>query len=499
MSRVKSACVLAAFLSASLGVVAQQQTPQPRIETEVTHQSSDYPSGPPYSVVRQDPFPYRDLSNELRNKTTGTYTVVATGDLYWKLPVANRMSPELRELLRNADTTVGNLEGGMMRPYAEMRAKDVADLGFDLLANGEDDTAEGYEDRAKHLTPLGVKVAGAGMSLAESRLPVFQDTPKGLAALLSACPGIDLCGDSAANGTDWRPSRAGVNQLGLTVWNTVTAEQLGQLRAIRDSILARRNEPGLIAPSPDPPPEAPGRLVLFSQRYMAADKAGDIHYELDPASERQQILDVRNTKEVADFVMFHMHDHHNRFAFERYTLNNYPVDFIQPFLHKLIDNGLDMYVGSGNHTMQGIEIYKGRPIFYNLGNLGRDTNRTPINPPGGGGMTGTERLEQGRNADGWNDATSTAYIAHTTYRDGLLTEIRLYPVDIGLSERPWSREHVPQTPTPARAKLILERLQKFSEPFGTKISIEGNIGIIRVPREATKELTIPVVPGRGTN
>ena len=116
MSRVKSACVLAAFLSASLGVVAQQQTPQPRIETEVTHQSSDYPSGPPYSVVRQDPFPYRDLSNELRNKTTGTYTVVATGDLYWKLPVANRMSPELRELLRNADTTVGNLEGGMMRP-----------------------------------------------------------------------------------------------------------------------------------------------------------------------------------------------------------------------------------------------------------------------------------------------------------------------------------------------------------------------------------------------
>ena len=491
-------CGVAAFLFASPGAVAQQQSPQPRVETEVTHQSSDYPSGPPYSVLSEDPFPYRNLGRELQNKTTGTFTVVAAADLYWKFPVAKRMSPELRELLRNADTTVGNLEGGMMSPFAQERAIDVADLGFDLLANGEDDTAAGHEARAKYLTPLGVKVAGAGLSLTEARLPVFQDTPKGLVAFLSACPGIDLCGDGAANATETRPARAGVNQLGLTVWNTVTADQLKQLRAIRDSILARRNEPGLIAPSPDPPPEAPGRLVLFGQRYMAADKPGNIHYELDPASERRQILDVRNAKEVSDFVMFHMHDHHNRFSFERYTLNNYPVDYMQPFLHKLIDNGLDMYVGSGNHTMQGIEIYKGRPIFYNLGNLGRDTNRTPFNPAGVSGMTGTERLEQGRNAVSWNDSTSTAYIAHTTYKDGRLAEIRLYPVDIGLSERPWSREHIPHTPTPARAKLILERLQKFSEPFGTQISIENNIGIIRVPPEATIDLAIPEIPGRGT-
>ena len=51
-------------------------------------------------------------------------------------------------------------------------------------------------------------------------------------------------------------------------------------------------------------------------------------------------------------------------------MDNYPADYMRPFLHKLIDNGLDMYVGTGVHTMQGIEIYKGRPIFYNQGNLG---------------------------------------------------------------------------------------------------------------------------------
>jgi poly-gamma-glutamate capsule biosynthesis protein CapA/YwtB (metallophosphatase superfamily) len=487
--------VLTASLLAS-PVAAQQAAP--KVETEVTHESTDYPSGPPYSVLTQEGFPYRDVVKELQNKTTGTYTVVATGDVFWKYPVAARMSPQLRDLLRNADTTVGNMEGGMMSPFSQDRAKDLADMGFDLLANGEDDSVAGYEARAKYLAPLGIKVAGAGLNLTEARLPVFQETPKGMAAFLSACPGIDLCGDSATNATDRRPARAGVNQLGLTVWNTVTAEQLKQLQAIRDSILARRTEPHVLVPSADPPAEKPGRLVLFGQNYMVADKPGNIHYELEPASEQRQILDVRNAKEFADFVVYHMHDHHNRYSFQHYTLDNYPVDYMQPFLHKLIDNGLDMYVGSGNHTMQGIEIYKGRPIFYNLGNLGRDTNRTHSNPPGGGSMTGTERLEQGRNPVSWNDIASSAYIANSTYKDGRLVEIRLYPVDIGLGERPWSREHIPNTPSPERARLILARLQKFSEPFGTKISIENNIGIIRVPPEATVEVGGDIaIPGRG--
>ena len=113
-------------------------------------------------------------------------------------------------------------------------------------------------------------------------------------------------------------------------------------------------------------------------------------------------------------------------------------------------------------------------------------------------MTATERGERVYYAVSWNDISSTAYIANTTYKDGRLTEIRIYPMDIGLGERPWSREHIPQTPTPERAQLILQRLQKFSEPFGTKIAIENNIGIIRVPPEATVDVGGDlVISGRG--
>ena len=52
----------------------------------------------------------RDLSKELANKTKGTYIVTAVGDVLMQEPMSRKMSPELLEVLRSADTTVGNME-----------------------------------------------------------------------------------------------------------------------------------------------------------------------------------------------------------------------------------------------------------------------------------------------------------------------------------------------------------------------------------------------------
>lgn len=50
-----------------------------------------------------------------------------------------------------------------------------------------------------------------------------------------------------------------------------------------------------------------------------------------------------------------------------------PPDYEQSFAHRLIDAGADAYVGHGPHQLRGIEIYKGRPIFYII-----DVLRTPV-------------------------------------------------------------------------------------------------------------------------
>ncbi len=46
-----------------------------------------------------------------------------------------------------------------------------------------------------------------------------------------------------------------------------------------------------------------------------------------------------------------------------------PPEEVKDFAHKVIDAGADAYLGHGPHVMRGIEIYKGKPIFYSLGNF----------------------------------------------------------------------------------------------------------------------------------
>jgi poly-gamma-glutamate synthesis protein (capsule biosynthesis protein) len=444
---------------------------------------------------------------------TGVYTVTSGGDFLWRNPIAKRISPQLRDVMRNADTTVGNLEGQIIDPrncvspctfasswMPKEAAQAYADLGLDFIAPGEfNGGLEGHLSSQKYLEDVGIKMSGAGRNLTIARQPAFQELPQGRVAFLTACPGI-YCGPAAANDEGMRGTeRPGVNPLRLTVWTTVTKPQFDQLNAIRESILARRHEPDVLVPT-DLPKDPPGRLRLLGERFVIGDKPGEFRYDVDPNDEQAQILAVRNAKELADFVIFTMHNHTNRYAFQAYSHDNYPAEFMRSFIHKLIDNGLDMYVGHGSHTMQGIEIYKGRPIFYNHGNLGDDRFGPEDSPPNPGNLTNTERLERNW---AWiqHGENSIAFLAHTRYQDGRLAEILIYPADLGLvgsPRRPLSRANIPMTPTPAMAREILEKIQKYSEPFGTKISIENNIGIIRVPPEATVEIGGDlVIPGRG--
>ena len=176
-----------------------------------------YPAGPPYRPVPGPEFKGRDLRGELKNKTTGTFTVASVADMYWRSPVAKRMSAELRDLLRNADITVGNLEGGIGFD-ADLTAQAMADLGFDFLAPGEFGGGPVLQQATESLSRFGIKIAGAGPNLAAARRPAIQEVPEGLVTFLHACPGDTLGGPRATN------TAQGVSPLGVTIWNTVTQE-----------------------------------------------------------------------------------------------------------------------------------------------------------------------------------------------------------------------------------------------------------------------------------
>jgi poly-gamma-glutamate synthesis protein (capsule biosynthesis protein) len=210
---------------------------------------------------------------------------------------------------------------------------------------------------------------------------------------------------------------------------------------------------------------------------------------MNRGDEEGNLLAVRNTKEYADFSIFTMHVHQNRFAFQGFNQDNYPTNFLIDFAHKLIDNGADMYVGHGNHAIQGVEIYKGRPIFYALGSLAQQQMMTEGSQEGSDeipeGMTPMEAdeldLERLRRAP-----SMIGLLATSTYQDGKLVEVRLHPMDLGTDKtRPWSKMGIAQTPSPQLAQEILAKVQLYSKPFGTQITIENGVGVIRVAPEAT--------------
>ena len=65
------------------------------------------------------------------------------------------------------------------------------------------------------------------------------------------------------------------------------------------------------------------------------------------------------------------------------------------------------------------------------------------------------------------------------YASGQLKEVELHPIDMGYG-RPIPQRGRPVLAEGEMAQEILKWLQDVSEPYGTEITIEGEVGYIRL-------------------
>jgi poly-gamma-glutamate capsule biosynthesis protein CapA/YwtB (metallophosphatase superfamily) len=141
-----------------------------------------------------------------------------------------------------------------------------------------------------------------------------------------------------------------------------------------------------------------------------------------------------------------------------------PANFEPALFHAAIDAGADAVVRTGPHVLGGIEIYKGKPIFYSLGSLFFDfRGKRSYTAPTGQVMK-------------FPDGYFQTVIPVTRYAHGKVDEIRLYPFAIESGGGPMGG--MPRPASAAEAQRILENLKSMSAAFGTKISIKNGIGII---------------------
>jgi poly-gamma-glutamate capsule biosynthesis protein CapA/YwtB (metallophosphatase superfamily) len=511
------------------------------------------------AISNPPPAVHRDQKVELAMKIREPFTVVAVGDMIEMMPFSKYDNPDIQflmNLMRSADMTVANNENtvvdrttyrgqiGHMEAPAVV-ADDWANMGIKMMTKANNHTwdlgEEGVWADFKELDRVGIVHVGVDTDLREARMARYYSTPKGIVGLV----GVYAQNSAVTGGSEERIS--------------VTPEQLAQLRAMRESIIARQNEvPYPINATPDPEgivtvfglvfttepavaepnganatPRTPSRtaqsntlnLVTYNgvtSEQMAQLKAiagdqgasngdtlsawgayfkvahgpGEYSYEMVPQDERDILREVKSGKQFSDFEIATIHWHQNRFAFQHYSFDHYPADFEIKFAHDCIDQGADAFYGHGVHTIKGVEIYKGKPIFYGVSNFvfqeqifqdWRDDHGGPdrfsvrwTHAPLTGPIVGQGELDEDQNAWMEQPANMESILASMHYENGLLTEVRIYPLTLGGMARPGSQMGIPKRADPEDAKRILNEVVEFSKPFGTRIEIENGVGIIRV-------------------
>jgi len=281
--------------------------------------------------------------------------------------------------------------------------------------------------------------------------------------------------------------RPGLNALNLTRAIAVTPEHLALLKRVKDGVFAHRTE--YANPVRPPSGDSDTSVEMFGALYKAGTKPGELTYAMNPRDLQENLRSIKNGKEYADFMIATIHAHQGDSILQSFLFEDHPPDFLVELAHASIENGADAFVGHGPHILRGIEIYKGKPIFYDLGEFFRewdwscDCNFTP-----NGDVTQAENVVRGLEARGVVEPINyESAIAVSRFDKGQLQEVRVYPI-WARHDGPLSRRGVPMTAPPPIAQRILQRLQKLSEPFGTKIAIDGNVGVIHVAAQRSTSL-----------
>jgi len=418
----------------------------------------------------------------------GDFSLAAVGDLIYLRPMLatlEKQAPDMLRILRGADVTFGNFETTALdlatfkgSPQAESGGtwmladpgvpKEVAAMGIDIVGHANNHATdwgvEGMIETLKLLDAAHLVRAGTGRTMAEARAPAYYDGPQGRVALVSATTTFTPM-SPAADPLGRVPGRPGAN--------TIRSTEVGQVSEADLAVLAR-----ITGTKPGAPVRIKGRDFRAVE---APTTPMTIGYDLNPKDLAANLLAVRQARQNGNFVVFSLHNH------EPGNASQTPADFAPGLAHQIIDAGADVYMGHGPHQLRGIEIYKGKPIFYSLGNFAMMNNSLDDVPADmfdqfgvTPGSVTTPELLQARNAKSFSDPNLyESVIATTHFRDGRLTEVRLYPIDLGVTATGAARgvPHMADTATGAR---ILERLQRLSEPFGTRIDIVKGVGIIRI-------------------
>jgi poly-gamma-glutamate capsule biosynthesis protein CapA/YwtB (metallophosphatase superfamily) len=350
--------------------------------------------------------------------------------------------PRIRPLLRG-DVVFTNFEGaiaeqgqsvtgggrGFLAPAEALDA--LAALGFNLLAlsnNHAFDLAEiGIDNTLREVERRGIAHAGVGTTLEQAASPAYLRVGNMTVALVASASGLIAEGGAA------RTDGGGVNEL----------------RVMAGDVLNEARE------------DLPGAPANVPNREDAA-----------------RILDaIREARARADLVVVYQHNHvfgnksFSTIFSEGMGERLAPSQWLIDWTHAEVEAGADVVVMHGAPLLHGVEIFRGKPIFYCLGNFIYNV------PPA---------ITYISEPMSWESVVADLEFEDKTLRSITLRPIALNYVGNGqpdVHSQYTSNEFLhtrglPSAAEGSQARYILERVAEYSKPFGTQLAIgDGSAAI----------------------
>ncbi|MEK4514759.1 CapA family protein [Paenibacillus sp. FSL H8-0122] len=416
------------------------------------------------------------------------------------------MDPELLQLLKGADEVFTNAEfvtprlntapasgrgyQTSVRPKAldEFGPLNIRYVSFannhtgDYGTQGLVDTIE--EAEARGLTPLGV-----GMSLHEARKPVFVDTADGRIAIIT----IDVTRSevfAASNPGNGVPARPGVNPLRWSRTYVVNDQDFSTLKEISERIgIASSMEEGKRIETFKSKSENYYEFGSFFEGYLTFEKGEQSRVKTAAHEQDQQEIyrSIQDARERSDFVFVSLHTHEGE---NENWYSDYPAEFIETFARGAVDAGASCVFGHGAHFTRGVELYKGQPIFYNIGSLFMEfeAGESIVSPEmftayGYAENEAPSTLHKNRTKD--SEGNWQGFYSDRKFSENFLVmfdlnveenrfDYELIPIDLRLTHPTVTKRGLPVLASDEAAASLVERLNAVSqERYHTQIIYEG--------------------------
>ena len=423
-------------------------------------------------------------------------SLLLTGDSILQRRLNSRDDAELWPLfdrVRAADVAFTNLEGlandyrgdpalesgGSHFGAPAWALDELVAAGFDLFATATnhalDYSISGLVHTIEALESRGLSFAGVGRTLDDARRPCYHTSPAGTVAMLSCCSTFAKGQEAGAQRPDL-PGRPGLNPLHVETVHEVTEQQLAALREIAGELGLEAERQAKIKMGFAFPLADPALFPLGDLKFRSSNRA-QVRTTANKKDVEAMVRWVQEAQGLADLVLVSLHAH------EQLGAKDVPAEFIPAFARAMIDAGADLVVGHGPHLLRGLELYKGKPIFYSLGNFigqnelvakipadGYDRFRAaPDLTPGQVYQTRTQGDRVGFPADRryWESVVPTL-----SYEGRALRSIELTPISLGWKD-PRHRRGRPRLAGVEEGRTILDRFADLSRPFGTELAGDG--------------------------